>query len=524
MRYKLLLLACLIVTGCATATFKPWSNEEVYQGKGGSVQTVEGIDVWEYGEPDRPYRIIGIIQCDVPITGGHLVFASMLTMDRTVIDAAKQQEADGIVPLKNVQKYMGDTPYGRSMFSLQKVVVAIKYVTNKPTAPMSVASTDEKLDHPKRNATKGLAEQKKLAENNPESFVEKAYAGVNVIWNRENKYEVVFVSKDSPADIAGIIPGDIVLSLDEIPIRNRYQAFEIYDKKYPGEVMSVKLKRKNRILTKEVKLESHYFLYPYYVLMELINKDIPIRLAFFVQDIKSEKMNDQDMKKWKSSITSYLVGSLESIFIKNYRGQNNFAIVDRAQTEVVLQELAFQKSGLVPSNLQSKLAMLGATHLFIVNVSLLESTNTGYSMMRLIEVESGKVIATASLEQRLNGNTQENDQLLAKGQDEQSSFAGNWAGKFNDLVNQQSGLLSVTISKNNKIVGSIYNATTSVSGSVFGTISNTGIASMTYTYPGVVYTATGVVSINGAGHLVGNFNAYSGNILIGTAIIDFIKQ
>jgi len=253
-----------------------------------------------------------------------------------------------------------------------------------------------------KNYKEILKENKKLAEENPDCFIEKAYGGVNVVWNRQNQYEVVFVYKDSPADRAGIRLGDIILSLDGIPIKNRYQAFKIYDGKYPSDVLTVKLKRRGKVFVKKVKLESHHFLYLYYVLMELINKEIPIRLAFFVQDVKSDQLNKQEMGKWKNLITSQLVGSLESIFIKNFRGQNNFIIVDRTQIESVMNEFVFQKSGLVPSELQSKLGMLGATHLFIVNLSVMKSTNTQYSTMRLIEVESGKIIASASLKTKLD--------------------------------------------------------------------------------------------------------------------------
>lgn len=240
-RYIVLVLVCLLVAGCAT--FKPWSSQQTYQGKGGTFHKVGDMDVWDYGEPDRPYRIIGVIKYVSPITGGIFLVFNLLTMNDMLVDTAKQQGADGIMILSDSQDYVGKSEAGISRVSLKKVVVAIKYVTKEP-----------------------------------------------------------------------------------------------------------------------------------------------------------------------------------------------------------------EKQG------------------------------------------------------------------------EQSSFAGNWAGTFKDLVNQQSGSLSVTVSKDNKAVGSIYNSTIGVSGSVSGTISNTGIASMTYTYPGAVYTANGIMRIDGAGHLVGNFNAYSGNTLFGTVIIDFINQ
>jgi hypothetical protein len=56
------LFACaLLVCGCATPKFEAYHGSEIFQGKGGEVHSVEGMDFWENGDPVRKYRILGIV-------------------------------------------------------------------------------------------------------------------------------------------------------------------------------------------------------------------------------------------------------------------------------------------------------------------------------------------------------------------------------------------------------------------------------------------------------------------------------
>jgi hypothetical protein len=64
-----LMMAILIfgfLDGCATLTgtetsYKEWKVEGKYQGQGGSVEVVNGVEFWEHAGPDRPYKVIGLI-------------------------------------------------------------------------------------------------------------------------------------------------------------------------------------------------------------------------------------------------------------------------------------------------------------------------------------------------------------------------------------------------------------------------------------------------------------------------------
>jgi hypothetical protein len=57
-----LALATALLCGCSSpGTFTEYHGSEIFQGAGGEVRSVDGIDFWENGEPDRRYVILGII-------------------------------------------------------------------------------------------------------------------------------------------------------------------------------------------------------------------------------------------------------------------------------------------------------------------------------------------------------------------------------------------------------------------------------------------------------------------------------
>jgi hypothetical protein len=65
-----IILVLLLTIGCVSAEFKPWTSDKVHKGEGGSLQQIEGIDVWELGMPDREFKIIGVIHSGTPFSLG----------------------------------------------------------------------------------------------------------------------------------------------------------------------------------------------------------------------------------------------------------------------------------------------------------------------------------------------------------------------------------------------------------------------------------------------------------------------
>jgi hypothetical protein len=236
-----------------------------------------------------------------------------------------------------------------------------------------------------------------FAKENKGCCVEKVYLGANIILNRNNEIEIASVVGDSPLNKAGFLRGDIIFKIDGDEIKTKYQAFKIYDSKYPGDEMELTVKRKNEIITKSIKLTSFYMFNIMYLLTELIYKDVPIRLAIIPGKIN---LISPDETKAFDKYAAYFVGMFESGFITGFRGHNNFAIIDRQKTDSILNELKFQESGLVDNTTRVKLGkMLGATHLMTIDLlSYISEANTidTLTTLRIIEIETGKNLSTSS--------------------------------------------------------------------------------------------------------------------------------
>lgn len=61
MKKLLLLFLISLFIGCTSTRFVEYRGQAVIEGKGGTVRNVKGIDIWETGEPNGKYRILGLI-------------------------------------------------------------------------------------------------------------------------------------------------------------------------------------------------------------------------------------------------------------------------------------------------------------------------------------------------------------------------------------------------------------------------------------------------------------------------------
>ncbi|MBM3823446.1 MAG: hypothetical protein FJ404_11260 [Verrucomicrobia bacterium] len=73
----LLALAITLLVGCTSTRFVEFPGQGVVEGKGGSVRNVKGIDIWDIGEPDRKFEIIGFIQQEMIQNNANLLARSM---------------------------------------------------------------------------------------------------------------------------------------------------------------------------------------------------------------------------------------------------------------------------------------------------------------------------------------------------------------------------------------------------------------------------------------------------------------
>lgn len=92
LNYILLLTASLYFFGCANTRYTEYRGDGIIQGKGGSVRTVSGVEIWENGEPNRKYKIIGFAQDN----RGEGPIANAV-WDSAITKLVKQKSGDAVV-------------------------------------------------------------------------------------------------------------------------------------------------------------------------------------------------------------------------------------------------------------------------------------------------------------------------------------------------------------------------------------------------------------------------------------------
>jgi len=97
----LLLLLFLPLVGCRTE-FKEWRGGGVQRGSGGACAVVDGVEMWSYGAPNRPYRVIGVLEDSRP--GGII---PMARRDGNIAAEAKERGADGVIIIGSQKENVG---------------------------------------------------------------------------------------------------------------------------------------------------------------------------------------------------------------------------------------------------------------------------------------------------------------------------------------------------------------------------------------------------------------------------------
>ncbi len=86
------IILATIISGCANTRYTEYRGDGIIQGKGGSVRTVSGVEIWENGEPNRKYKIIGFAQDN----RGEGPIANAV-WDSAITKLVKQKSGDAVV-------------------------------------------------------------------------------------------------------------------------------------------------------------------------------------------------------------------------------------------------------------------------------------------------------------------------------------------------------------------------------------------------------------------------------------------
>ena len=81
-------------------------SNDVYDGTGGTIRRVNGIDIWANGTPNRKYKIIGIIDYNAP-DGAPL---HIMQRDDKITERCLSNGCDALILIK-ANKYSTGTTY-----------------------------------------------------------------------------------------------------------------------------------------------------------------------------------------------------------------------------------------------------------------------------------------------------------------------------------------------------------------------------------------------------------------------------
>jgi hypothetical protein len=92
-----------LFAGCATTEYKPYeARVNIFEGKGGTKSVVDGMEIWDNGEPPRTYKLLGIIE-DVR-GAGPIPMASLKT---DIVEKAKEAGGDAVILLGSQVQFVG---------------------------------------------------------------------------------------------------------------------------------------------------------------------------------------------------------------------------------------------------------------------------------------------------------------------------------------------------------------------------------------------------------------------------------
>jgi catalase (peroxidase I) len=117
-----LLAALLVTTGCASTNFTEYRGPDLREGSGGTVRTVDGIEFWENGNPNRKFKILGVIED----RRGDGLFSG--SADKSLANLAKAKGGTAVILMQRTKQPAGIDEYGNIRLRVSNKVMVVKYV------------------------------------------------------------------------------------------------------------------------------------------------------------------------------------------------------------------------------------------------------------------------------------------------------------------------------------------------------------------------------------------------------------
>lgn len=117
-----MLVGLMLAAGCASTNFTEYRGPSIAQGTGGTVRTVDGIDFWENGNPNRKFKVLGVIDDK----RGDGLF-SQSSRDKALASVAKAKGGTAIILIGSKSQLTGIDNYGNAHRSVSTKVMLVKY-------------------------------------------------------------------------------------------------------------------------------------------------------------------------------------------------------------------------------------------------------------------------------------------------------------------------------------------------------------------------------------------------------------
>ena len=128
-----LFLTVVLLCGCSSTKFTEYHGSTVFQGAGGAMRSVDDIDIWEGGEPDRKYQVLGFIEAShghhVPLGHFSRLFSSSGEGDSAIAKLARKHGGNAVILVGgNRAPASDDDDVSEGRHPRIKRIVVIKYV------------------------------------------------------------------------------------------------------------------------------------------------------------------------------------------------------------------------------------------------------------------------------------------------------------------------------------------------------------------------------------------------------------
>jgi TolB-like protein len=237
-------------------------------------------------------------------------------------------------------------------------------------------------------------------------FNEAPVIGINM-QSLENRCQIVRFAPDSLASMAGALVGDILLSIDSVPIQSPKDAVDAVAALRFGDTVPLQVERDKKPRSIDLVLD-----YRYYRTVNHTGSDKASRKPAARNEAVSQEETPApiepipDSRKFKLAVMEFqtydqqpensrLGSMIGEMFTTEIVESRAFRIVEREQLEKVLKELKVAQSGIVDTTQAQKVGkMVGAA--VIVTGSVMKVGDRLRIDSRIIEVETGVIVSADS--------------------------------------------------------------------------------------------------------------------------------